>query len=68
MNLVISVCCDTRAVSRSTKEHKMWTKTTREQYRREGLGYAGVTTDAQWAMIEPLMPAVKRLGGPAKWI
>jgi hypothetical protein len=44
----------------------MWTKTTREQYRREGLGYAGDTTDAQWAMVEPLMPAVKRTGAGSK--
>ena len=66
MNLVISVCCDTRAVSRSTGEHKMWTETTREQYRRDGLRYASDMTDAKWAMVEPFMPAVKRLGRPRK--
>jgi hypothetical protein len=40
----------------------MWTEITREQYRREGLRYASDMTDAEWAMVEPFMPAVKRLG------
>ena len=44
----------------------MWTETTREQYRRDGLRYASDMTDAEWAMVEPLMPAVKRLGRPRK--
>src|SRR2546430_3134770 len=44
--------------------HKMWTETTREQYRREGLRYASDMTDAEWAFIEPHMPAPKALGRP----
>ena len=36
----------------------MWTETTREQYRRDGLRYASDMTDAEWAMVEPFMPAV----------
>jgi transposase len=44
----------------------MWTETTREQYRRDGLRYASDMTDAEWAMVEPFMPAVKRLGRPRK--
>ncbi len=44
----------------------MWTEITREQYRREGLRYASDMTDAEWAMVEPFMPAVKRLGRPRK--
>jgi transposase len=39
-----------------------WTEITRAQYVREGLRYASDTTDAEWALIEPLMPAPKRLG------
>jgi putative transposase len=66
MNLVISACYETRAVSRSTGEHKMWTEITREQYRRDGLRYESDMTDAEWAMVEPFMPAVKRLGRPRK--
>jgi hypothetical protein len=44
----------------------MWTETTRGQYRRDGLRYASDMTDAEWAMVEPFMPAVKRLGRPRK--
>jgi putative transposase len=44
----------------------MWTETTCEQYRRHGLRYASDMTDAEWAMVEPFMPAVKRLGRSRK--
>ena len=49
------------------KEHggrNMWTETTRTQYRREDLRYASDMTDAEWALIEPHMPAQKALGRP----
>ena len=42
----------------------MWTKITRLKYEREGRRYASDLTDAEWAMIEPHMPAVKHLGRP----
>src|SRR5216684_2603434 len=42
----------------------MWTETAREQYRREDLRYASDMTDAEWALIEPHMPAQKALGRP----
>jgi transposase len=42
----------------------MWTETTRRQYRREDLHYASDMTDAEWALIEPHLPAAKRLGRP----
>ena len=35
----------------------MWTEITRPQYRRDGLCYASDTTDAEWAVIAPLLPA-----------
>lgn len=41
-----------------------WTEITREQYRRDGLRYASDMTDAEWKLIEPLMPARSRLGRP----
>jgi transposase len=41
-----------------------WTEITRRQYRREGLRYASDTTDAEWAQIEPFMPARSPLGRP----
>jgi len=42
----------------------MWTETTQPQYRREGLRYASDVTNAEWAEIEALLPAAKRLGRP----
>ncbi|WP_029584621.1 transposase, partial [Bradyrhizobium sp. URHD0069] len=41
-----------------------WTEITRRQYRRDGLRYASDTTDAEWQLIEPLMPAPSRRGRP----
>ncbi len=34
----------------------MWTPATRRQHSREGLRYETDLTDAEWAVIEPLMP------------
>ena len=42
----------------------MWTKITRPKYERTGQGYASNLTDAEWAVIEPHMPARKPLGRP----
>src|SRR6516165_6600012 len=42
----------------------MWTEITRRKYEREGQRYASDLTDQEWALIEPHMPAVKRLGRP----
>jgi putative transposase len=41
-----------------------WTEATRRQYRRDGLCYASNLTDAEWALIEPFMPAARRIGRP----
>ena len=41
-----------------------WTEITRAQYRRDGLRYASDMTDAEWKLIEPLMPQRSRLGRP----
>ena len=40
----------------------MWTEITHRKYEREGQRYASDLTDAEWALIEPHMPAAKRLG------
>ena len=42
----------------------MWTEITRSKYERAGRRYASDLTDAEWRLIEPYMPAVKRLGRP----
>jgi transposase len=41
-----------------------WTEITRRQYRRDGLRYASNLTDAEWALIEPLLPPASALGRP----
>ena len=41
-----------------------WTKITRRKYRRDGLRYASDLTDAEWALIEPLLLPTSRLGRP----
>ena len=41
-----------------------WTEITRLQYRREGLRYASDLTDAEWALLKPLMPALSPIGRP----
>jgi putative transposase len=41
-----------------------WTEITRAQYRRDGLRYASDTTDEEWKVIAPLMPARCRRGRP----
>ena len=46
--------------------NNMWTETTRRQYRREDLRSASDMTDAEWALIEPHLPAAKRLGRPRR--
>ena len=47
-----------------TNDKPMWTEITRAQYRRKGLRYSSDTTDAEWAVLEPLLPAARRLGRP----
>lgn len=41
-----------------------WTEITRRQYRREGLRYASDLTDAEWGLLQPLMPSPSRIGRP----
>ena len=41
-----------------------WTAITRRKYRRDGLRYASDLTDAEWALIEPLLPPASPLGRP----
>ena len=45
----------------------MWTPTTRRQHSRVGLRSETDLTDAEWAVIEPLMPKPAPCGRPALW-
>jgi putative transposase len=42
----------------------MWTASARSQYRRSGGRYASDVTDAEFALIEPLLPAPRHGGRP----
>ena len=41
-----------------------WTEFTRPLYERTGGRYASDATDAEWALVAPLMPSVRRVGRP----
>lgn len=43
-----------------------WTETTRPHYERRCRRYASDLTDAEWALVAPLMPAPNRIGRPRK--
>jgi putative transposase len=43
-----------------------WTETTRRHYRRDHLRFASDTTDAEWALLAPLMPEPAGVGRPRK--
>jgi len=42
----------------------MWTEITRPKYERDELRYASDVKDAEWALIEPMLPPKKVLGRP----
>ena len=41
-----------------------WTELTRRQHAREGDRYTSDLTDAEWALIKPLVPRLRRTGRP----
>lgn len=45
----------------------MWTDTTRALHARNGLTLPSDLTDAEWFILEPLLPAASSLGRPRKW-
>ena len=45
----------------------MWTPTTRRHHSRTGLRYASDLTDAEWALLEPLLPPPCDQGRPRTW-
>jgi transposase len=45
----------------------MWTPTTRWHHSRTGLRYASDLTDAEWALLEPLLPPRCDQGRPRSW-
>jgi hypothetical protein len=60
-----SLLCHDGCAHQSTR-HNVWTKITRAKYQRAGQRYASDLTDAEWAVIEPHLPAPKPLGRPRR--
>ena len=46
----------------------MWTDSARRQYQRSGPRYASDLTDAEFALIEPMLPPAKRGGRRRKTV
>jgi transposase len=45
----------------------MWTATTRAMHVRDGLRFASDLTDAEWAVLESLLPPASHVGRPPQW-
>ena len=45
----------------------MWTATTRAQHMRDELRVASDLTDAEWTVLEPLLPPPSPVGRPPEW-
>jgi putative transposase len=45
----------------------MWTAITRAQHMRDDLRFPSDLTDAEWAVLEPLLPARSSVGRPPSW-
>jgi transposase len=45
----------------------MWTATIRAQHMRDGLRFASDVTDAEWAVLEPLLPPISPVGRWPMW-
>ena len=45
----------------------MWTAITRAEHRREGLRFPSDLTDAEWAVVDPLLPAPSPVGRTPNW-
>lgn len=45
----------------------MWTDTTRALHARRGLILPSDLTNAEWLVLEPLLPSASHVGRPRKW-
>ncbi len=45
----------------------MWTETTRAQHKRDELRFASDLSDAEWAVLQPLLPPASAVGRPPSW-
>src|SRR3712207_352340 len=60
LSSLAGLCC---AVRHRCARCRMWTTENRHRYERDKLRYPSDLTDAEWRLIEPLIPPAKRGGG-----
>jgi hypothetical protein len=65
--MVTRGCCSNRLSRPSWMNTLMRTATTRAQHMRDGLRFASDLTDAEWAVLEPLLPRPAGIGRPPEW-
>ena len=58
---------DSSGVATPWTSISMWTPTTRAQHSRAGLRYGSDVTDAEWAILEPMLPAEAECGRKREW-
>src|SRR5215208_4016211 len=58
-------CCE--GVVEAFSGTAMWTPATPRQHSRDGLRYETDLTDAEWTLLEPLMPEPHQRGRPRAW-
>lgn len=58
---------DSSGVATPWTSISMWTPTTRAQHSRAGLRYGSDVTDAEWSVLEPMLPAELGYGRKREW-
>lgn len=58
---------DSGVLPKTTVYSTMWTDTTRAVHARSGLALPSDMTDAEWAILEPLLSPASHGGRPRKW-
>ena len=58
---------DSGVSPKTTIDSTMWTDTTRALHARSGLALPTDLTDAEWRVLEPLLPPASVVGRPRKW-
>jgi len=65
--VTVELRCDSRGGATPTLEDIMWNPTARSQHSRAGLRYGSDMTDAEWAIVPPLLPKPSDRGRRRRW-
>ncbi len=64
---MVGARCDYEQVLEALPEDLLWTPTTCAKHSRAGLRYESDLMDAEWTMLEPLLPPPRPQGRKRKW-